>query len=1091
VTGAGETLDKLLESGLLHQITVSSSGIPVEFPPWMDIDPLAHIESSFPLLCLSSRSVQQVAFRDSPDAVFSAMVIPLEGGGRSIFFSGASVSVEKAEDPPRLSILQQRAMEAIPDILILKDPSGKWIHSNSIASQLLAETENSHHSAPVLSPDCPESDRTAWQSDTYVRRDETLPDGRIYDVTKTALRNTDGSPFGLVVLARNVTEARNREAAQRRLGQTLETLLAVDRAVLHSSSPQELLDSVTEALASHGIFSRCGGRIEPFEGYPAPALQTPPSLNAIQEPITHGVKKYGMLEAEPLPCTNVSIPADCRMLLSQAAHELGMALGAMETRAESARRGELLDAFLEHLPGPAFIRNSQSVYLRVNRSFNDLFAGADWIGKDPLDLYEGESLELLRKTDRKVLRNGYVTKLRLIACDPSNPRNIEMHYFRIDPEGGEPLIGGLGIDVTEKLRTQQELRRSEETHRAIYENTGTAMAIIGTDGTVVSVNSRIEALTGYSEAEIVGRMAWSDFVHSDDLEMVARKRAERLRASPGHQMEYQFRLVRKNGELRHIRMHTGTIPGTGGTGVISLTDVTSLITYQDELNALLAKMKAILRAIPDFIFIVSTSGTYVDYLSGEDSLLAIGRNELIGRSIADIGLPEEKVSEVLRTLSAAAITGTVQNIQYTLDVKGSLRTYQASMAPFQEDLVLALCRDITEERALEQRERELEAQVMHVQKLESLGVLAGGIAHDFNNILMAVTGNVHLARQALKNGGHPGEYLDIIEKAAARASGLAGQMLAYAGRGEFFRGPVDMNAMASEITEILGASVSKKAVFEFYLDPDLPMVMADENQLRQVIMNLVTNASEALEERAGRIAISTGVRYCDEDYIATLSITEAIKPGCYAWIEVKDTGKGMDEDTLSRIFDPFFTTKFAGRGLGLSAVLGIIGSHCGGLGVISRPGVGSCFRALFPVSSFIDSPEDEPLRGSSAWKGSGTVLFIDDELVLLAVAREMIGSMGFRVVTASDGMEGLERYRELQGEIVLVVTDLTMPRMDGDRLLREIRRQGSKVPVIVSSGYSASEILSRFPEDPPDGFLKKPYSASEIQVKIRSLLSHR
>ena len=295
-----------------------------------------------------------------------------------------------------------------------------------------------------------------------------------------------------------------------------------------------------------------------------------------------------------------------------------------------------------------------------------------------------------------------------------------------------------------------------------------------------------------------------------------------------------------------------------------------------------------------------------------------------------------------------------------------------------QPVILATHRNITELKQAEAERHRLEQQMLHAQKLESLGVLAGGIAHDFNNILMVIIGNADLALMHINNTSPIVDNLHQIEKAAARAADLAKQMLAYSGRGKFLIENLDLNSLLDEMLHMLQVSISKKAILRFNKHLHLPMVEADATQIRQIIMNLVINASEAIGEKSGVISISTGCMECDHNYLRDVWLDEKLSDGLYVYMEISDSGCGMDRETLSKIFDPFFTTKFTGRGLGMAAVLGIVRGHKGAIRVYSEPGKGTTFKILLPSSGKpnelfnIENSQDE-------WKGSGTVLLVDDE----------------------------------------------------------------------------------------------------------------
>ena len=396
-------------------------------------------------------------------------------------------------------------------------------------------------------------------------------------------------------------------------------------------------------------------------------------------------------------------------------------------------------------------------------------------------------------------------------------------------------------------------------------------------------------------------------------------------------------------------------------------------------------------------------------------------------------------------------------------------------------------REITRRIRAEEERHKLEVQIQHAQKLESLGVLAGGIAHDFNNLLMAILGHADLALQDLSPVSPVRENLREIEKASRRAAGLCQQMLAYSGRGKFVIQVVDLGEVVEEMTHMLEVSISKKVVMRFNFAPHLPPVEADVTQLRQVIMNLIVNASEAIGDKSGVIAISTGAMECDRAYLSETWLDEAQPTGLYVYLEVADTGCGMDKATLSKIFDPFFTTKFTGRGLGLAAVLGIVRGHKGAIKVYSEPGRGTTFKILLPASRRPAKRLRSETSPAPSWKGSGTVLLVDDEETIRALGKQMLERLGFSVLLAADGREGLQVFSERRDEIHCVLLDLTMPHMDGEEAFREMRRLRHDVRVILSSGYNEQEVSQRFVGKGLAGFIQKPYQLSVLEKTLRRI----
>ncbi len=400
--------------------------------------------------------------------------------------------------------------------------------------------------------------------------------------------------------------------------------------------------------------------------------------------------------------------------------------------------------------------------------------------------------------------------------------------------------------------------------------------------------------------------------------------------------------------------------------------------------------------------------------------------------------------------------------------------------------------DISAHKSAEAERLTLESQIQHSQKLESLGVLAGGIAHDFNNLLMAMLGNADLALLDLPPQSPVQSSLLAIQSAGRRASELTNQMLAYSGRGKFETHSVDLSTLVGEISELMGSSIGKKTRLVSQLESGLTSIIADSAQLQQVIMNLITNASEAIgDDRSGTITISTSTQRCDQGFLDTSSGDIKAKDGTFACIRVEDNGCGMDDDTKLKMFDPFYTTKFTGRGLGLSATLGIVRGHGGAIIVDSQPGKGTVVQVLIPTVEG-SSPESNPgdaLPDHDRCRGSGMVLVVDDEEAVRRVAVRMVEQLGFEVLQAEDGQEAVEVFHRNAESISCVLLDLTMPRMDGLEAYLAISNIREDVPVILSSGYTETEILDRFQAAAVAGFIQKPYELDKLSATIQSVLS--
>ncbi len=409
----------------------------------------------------------------------------------------------------------------------------------------------------------------------------------------------------------------------------------------------------------------------------------------------------------------------------------------------------------------------------------------------------------------------------------------------------------------------------------------------------------------------------------------------------------------------------------------------------------------------------------------------------------------------------------------------------------QSFMILALIINVLRRKRAEQEQLNLERQILHAQKLESLGILAGGIAHDFNNLLTGVLGNADLALFDLPRTSPVRQYIKDIETAAHRAAELCQQMLDYSGRGHSIIEVVDLSELVREMSHILEASIMKKAVLKYNFPENPVTIMVDATQIRQVIMNLITNASDAIGNISGVISISTGIIQYDSSYQFETHACENLPDGKYAFLEVTDTGCGMDNLTKQKLFDPFFSSKVDGRGLGLSAVLGIVRGHKGMLSVDSKPSMGTTFKILLPASDEsakrLKTEDNEHLE----WIGQGTVLLADDEKIVRKTGSHMLERLGLNVILAVDGRQAVKIFRERHEEIDYVLLDLTMPNLDGEQAFREMKRIREDVRIILSSGYSRQEVSRRFAGIDLFGFIQKPYVLKELQEAISKVLKDK
>jgi nitrogen-specific signal transduction histidine kinase/CheY-like chemotaxis protein len=388
----------------------------------------------------------------------------------------------------------------------------------------------------------------------------------------------------------------------------------------------------------------------------------------------------------------------------------------------------------------------------------------------------------------------------------------------------------------------------------------------------------------------------------------------------------------------------------------------------------------------------------------------------------------------------------------------------------------------------EEEHKRIASRMQLAQKLEGLGVLAGGIAHDFNNLLTSILGYAGLALKYLPAGSPTREQVCRIEEAARRAADLTSQMLAYAGLGEAKIEAIDLRQLVERMVHLLEVSVSRRGALRCELETDLPPIRADSGQITQVVLNLITNAAEAIEGKDGVITVRTGVMEADREYLSHTYLHDEIPEGEYVYLEVADNGCGMDEETHSRIFDPFFSTKFTGRGLGLASVLGIVRAHLGTITVDTELGKGSSFRLLRPKTA---SAVKKPPKGSEppdSWRASGAILVVDDEQDVREMLSTLLPRFGLDVLLAAQGNEATALLRKHSEEVTAVLLDLTMPEMGGEEALEEIRRIRPDVPVILMSGYTEHYASTRVQSADRTDFLQKPFTNEELRDVLHRVL---
>jgi PAS domain S-box-containing protein len=639
---------------------------------------------------------------------------------------------------------------------------------------------------------------------------------------------------------------------------------------------------------------------------------------------------------------------------------------------------------------------------------------------------------------------------------------------------------GTNSDITKlsSLNVPQNLQ--EHFYRVLLSEFPFAAWLKDKDGRYQAANVKMAEYLGLDSPEQLSGRTIHEFFQPEVAELIS---SEVLNVLTNGTTMHTEKLYTVNDGDRWFDIYQAPITVDGQLiGIVGCAwDITERKLIEKALAESEERYRRVVEVSPEAIFI-HCEGRFVFMNRAAAKLLGSDNPEdFYGRPALDFVHPElqDLVSQRIRNAWLHRDNPLIEEELVRLD--GSVVPVEMVSVYFNyngRESVLAIARDISERKRMQD-------ELVKTQKLESLGVLAGGIAHDFNNILMAIIGNADLAMMRINKESPVIENLRKIEQAAAKAADLAKQMLAYSGKGRFVVEQIDLNLLLEEMLHMLEVSISKKALLRLNLAPNLPPIDVDATQLRQVVMNLVINASEAIGDKSGVIAVTTGCMDCDKSYLKDIWLIENINEGLYVYLEVADSGCGMNKDIIEKVFEPFFTTKFTGRGLGMAAVLGIIRGHKGAIKVYSEPGKGSTFKILLPASG---KPAElfNHVQSTDDWKGSGMVLLVDDEETVRGIGREMLQELGFKVITAGDGREALEVFKDTPA-INLVILDLTMPRMDGEQCFRELRQIRPDIKVIMSSGYNQQEVTQKFVGKGLAGFVQKPYKLSVLKAAIRGV----
>jgi PAS domain S-box-containing protein len=728
-------------------------------------------------------------------------------------------------------------------------------------------------------------------------------------------------------------------------------------------------------------------------------------------------------------------------------------------------------------------------YELVNPAFQALAPGEEFVGRRIADVWKDSAAPLLTGLERAIEtgrpHESVNVPLTVRRTPGAEPELIHVTLIRVPlfgPGGKPDRVLTMGFETTETVRQRIVIEQTLARDEAIMANLEEGLLIADSTGRILSANRAALRVHGWSTHEQALR-ALPDFgefrVTTLDGEEVPLAGWPLARVVRGETLRnHELVLIRLDTGDTRIASYSGSpIPDAAGRtafAVLTVRDITEQKEAERKLKESERHFRDLADSMPHLVWIARPDGHHVYFNRRWYEELGIGTEQSMGERWMDHLHPEdrERCNKLWRHCVA---TGEDYHIEYRFRMAGGdYRWYLGRAVPVRDGQGAIMrwygsCTDIHDRKREEERQRQ-------TQKLESIGLLAGGVAHDFNNLLTGIMGNASLA---LEEAGPAAEdKIRRILDGAERAAHLTRQLLAYSGKGKFFVADLDLSQSVHDMLDLLRLSVSKSIDIKLDLQERLPVVSCDPGQLQQLVMNLVINAGEAIGEgRPGVVSIATGVRDIGPGFAGALE--EELEPGRYTWLEVRDTGSGMDEEVRRKIFDPFFSTKFTGRGLGLAAVAGIMRSLKGSVEVSSTPLRGAAFTLLFPAGKAELAPGDE---------ARGTILVVDDEPEVRQFIAAVLERTKFRVLTAGDGAQGLELFEARRERIDAVILDVVMPVMGGGELLANIRERRPRMKVLITSG--CAEVEARRLCDSLQGaaFLQKPYTARRLRETVEQLL---
>ncbi len=788
---------------------------------------------------------------------------------------------------------------------------------------------------------------------------------------------------------------------------------------------------------------------------------------------------------------------------------------------------QFLETLIDSIPCPVFYKNTHGVFLGCNAAFAEQVVGAprvEIIGKTLEDLtqlihpdtiasYLLKETELDLQHDRQIYEkpmrcaddhtrqyaihsstfldaDGRIAGMVGVMLDISSEKNTEAELIKyrnkleelVSQRSAELITTNnrLSQEIEERRRAEAALKAGEERYRRVFENTGTATILVEQDMTISMVNATAEKLIGLPRKKIVGRMKTLEYVAPRDRDRIKLYHELRIQGDKKVPNHYEFQIVDSKERIRDVMASAQWIPDTRQI-VISMVDITQNKQMQQERQ----RLAAVVEQSAEAVIVCDTHGNVEFVNKAFEDLTGYDRQECIGQDM-DAPFLSDKDRKVFKQMTFMVSgednwSGRIENQRrdgqtYIADT----RIFPIFNAKGKSVNLVCVKTDVT-------HEVQLEKQLQHSQKMEAIGTLAGGIAHDFNNILGGILGYTEISMRVAAGNEQLQRNFGRILDGCQRAKELVQNILTFSRKNEEETKPIEMRMILKEALKLLRASIPSTIEFQQRISPKSSIVSATATQIHQVIMNLCTNAAQAMQKNGGLLEVDLDSIELTAQECKDLPNTA---PGAYVRLRVRDTGPGMDRDTLNRIFEPYFTTKkqTGGTGLGLSMVHGIVKTFGGTIRTTSRLGRGTTFDVYLPR---IDDPAPSNVQTEpSPPKGNERILVVDDELFILEIMSDMLGALGYQVETVNGGERALQLFQQDPQCFDLVIADLTMPKMKGTKLAEKIKQINTDIPVILTTGQSYDADIENKEFNAFSAVLKKPIRYTELATTLRQVLDN-